>query len=196
MQMRRWWVGLFGVVGVSVGAACKGETVPPEPEDGGGKVTTAEESAFREDTVQALNALPCPTITAAQARAERIRIPRDSSRVIWLEGSGRNHYLQVWAIHSADRIVTLTEMQGDTNGVNLEISPAPESATVPWGLVNLDARGCSGDGSPIIVKRHADGVLTVVDGSYDSRTREAFGVLRGNSGYMLATPTAKPDPDP
>ena len=122
-------------------------------------------------------------------------IPADSSRVVHLEGAGRDHSLWIWSSDVPTRTVVISEMAGTRNGVDIDITPDPASPSLPWAMLTLDAGDCRDGPSPIIVRRHDDGVFTVPDGGYDESSSTAFAVLRGNSGYMLATPTKTP-PEP
>lgn len=188
MHKRRGWAGLLGVVGLSVAFACNDpEPSPDEPQDpvpGEDSQRTASEG----EPIARFQPRPCPTLTDARAQIDTVEIPANQGRAIRLPGGGRNHSLLVWAQRSVNRRLVLSEMKGDTNGVQLAFAEGVDSTGEPWGLLTLDARGCTGEGDPYIVKRHDDGTLTVPGGGYDSATVSAFAVLRGNSGYMLATP--------
>lgn len=184
MQMRRGWAGLVAMAGIVL-AGC--EETPPG--DGGAGEGIVEAPVFQEDTVATVNALTCPAVSAVRARVDTVRLAAGESRVVQLEGDGRQHSLWIWS-DDATRTIVLSEMRGTQNGVEIEVEPDPTPATLPWAMLSLDAGDCRGDGAaPIIVKRHDDGVYTVPDGGFDERSSSAFAVLRGNSGYMLATPT-------
>ena len=189
MQMRRGWIGL-AVVGVAFLAGCEDEVAT-----GGGPGEGGSGGAFVEDTLASVTPLDCAPLAPAQARTDTVDIKADSSRVIYLPGDGRGHSLWVWGDSAATRTVVIREMSGSTNGVEIG-EPSAASTSAPWAMLILDARGCPADPPPFIVKRHDDGVFTVPEGGYDPTTSAAFALVRGNSGYMLSTPTRGPTPTP
>ena len=190
MRTRRGWVGLAGVLGVLL-AACE----EPGPGDGAGTGVAGAAEA-EEDTLTAVATLTCPAVSAVRAREDTIALAPGESRVVRLEGAGRNHSLWIWGDSAGTRNIVLSEMVGEQNGVDIDVSPEPESPSQPWAMLTLDARDCPRGLPPFIVKRHDDGVFTRPDGGYDSTSVSAFAVLRGNSGYMLATPTKRPPDEP
>ncbi|MBW3630183.1 MAG: hypothetical protein KY464_12895 [Gemmatimonadetes bacterium] len=175
MQMRHGWAGLVGVLAAFFAAGCN----PMRGNPG--------DSTFKEDTLARMTPLNCTPPAAALRGPVTVELPENNGRAIRFEGNGRNHVLTVWGSRSSARRLVLSEMEGNTSGVNVQITPAPDAAT-PWGVLTLDARGCDTSRPPRIVKRHDDGTLTVPDGGYDPVSESAFAVLRGNSGYMLSAP--------
>ena len=172
-------------------AACE----DPVPGDGAGK-GAAEGPAFAEDTLANVTMVTCPTLTALLARADTLVLAAGESRVVRLEGAGRDHSLYVWEDSAGPRTIVVREIAGTDNGVEIDVAPDPASGTTPWAMLTLDAADCPDGPQPFIVKRHDGGVFTVPDGGYDASSSTAFAVLRGNSGYMLATPTKGPPPEP
>ena len=188
MQMRRGWAGLALVVGVVTLAGCDKDLAPGPIEKG------ISEDAFVEDTLPEVAALTCPAVRGVAARSDTFVILADSSRVVHLEGGGRDHSLWIWSDDVPTRTVVISEMLGTRNGVDIDITPDPANPSTPWALLTLDAGDCRSGPTPFIVRRHEDGVFTLPDGGFDESTSTAFAVLRGNSGYMLAAPTKGPPP--
>lgn len=185
MVMRRGWAGFLGVIGVSLSFACV-DSGPgqEETEDPGG--VSAQSTTF-EEAVPEFRQIPCTTLEGvAGGRKETVDIPAGRGRAVRLRGNGRSHLLQIWPQRSGNRRLVLTELPGDTVGVNLQVEEGADTTGEPWGVLTLDARGCPANA--YIVKRNDDGTLTNPGGGYDSTTASAFVVLRGNSGYLLATP--------
>lgn len=173
MEMRQRWVGLIGIVGVSLLFGCGVRQGDP---------------TFKETPIPRMTVATCRPLGPPRTQDARTEIPAGQSRLVYLPGEGRDHSLLIWADHSTDRVVTLREL-GNETGVHVTLSPAPADRTLPWGVVTLDARECQSERPPVVVKRHDDGSLSEPGGSYDARRASAVAVLRGNSGYMLATPT-------
>ena len=186
MQMRRGWAGLV-VLGVLLGG-CEDGTAP-----GGG---TGGEGESGEETLTDVAIMECPVVSPAAARADTFTVLADSSRVVHLAGAGRAHSLWIMADDVPRRTVVVREMAGTANGVDIDISPDPEAEDVPWAMLTLDARDCARGSRAIIVRRLETGAYTRPDGGFATETSTAYALLRGNSGYMLATPTKGPPPEP
>ena len=194
MRMRHGWAGLVAFAGAVLLTACVDD--PPPADDGPGD-TVIGEGSFVEDTLgdTEMALLTCPAVSPVRVRSDTFVIPQDSSRVVHLEGTGRDHSLWIWSDDVPTRTVVISEMVGTRNGVDIDITPDPAAGAGPWALLTLDAGDCRSGPDPFIVRRHESGVFTLPDGGYDDSTSTAFAVLRGNSGYMLAAPTKSPPPD-
>ena len=132
----------------------------------------------------------CPNVVTPAAPV-RVVVPRNSrGAVLTLTGStGRTH--QLWIRRklssSQDVVVTMTELAGTINGVDITAPGAPNSDS-RWAILILDFADCT-TGNPasyVVAKRVNASTHWTRTGAVDLAGRKVMGWIKGTSRYIIA----------